>query len=59
MLKKFECDMAYGDEASWHFIKMVLTGENDQKSCITFSKARLLKLLDLVLSVSKLDLKDP
>ena len=39
MLRKPEHDMAYGDEASWHFIEMVLTGENNRKACIHFLKS--------------------
>ena len=39
MLRKPERDMAYGDEASWHFIETVLTGENDRKACIHFLKS--------------------
>ena len=59
MLRKPEHDMAYGDEASCHFIETVLTGKNDFKACITFSKVKLRLLLDLVLNALKLDLRDP
>ena len=47
MLRKPERDMAYGDEASWHFIKMVLTGENDHKACIHFLKSEVAHLAKL------------
>ena len=47
MLKKPECDLAYGDEASWHFIKTVLTGKNDRKACIHFLKSEAAPLAKL------------
>ena len=47
MLRKPERDMAYGDEASWHFIETVLTGENDRKACIHFLKSEAAHLAKL------------
>ena len=59
MPRKTEQNMAYGDEASWHFIETVFTGENKWKACILISKLKLPLLLDLVQNAYKLDLKDP
>ena len=39
MLRKPERDLAYGDEAFWHFIETVLTGKNEHKACIHFLKS--------------------
>ena len=47
MLRKPERDMVYGDEASWHFIKTVLTGKNDRKACIHFLKSEAAPLARL------------
>ena len=47
MLRKPERDMPYGDEASWHFIETVLTGENDRKACIHFLKSEAAHLAKL------------
>ena len=47
MLRKPERDLAYGDEASWHFIETVLTGGNDCKSCIHFLKSKVAPLARL------------
>lgn len=58
MLRKTEPNMAYGDKASWHFIETVFTRKLTTKLKYTFSKVKLRILLDLVLNVSKLDLRD-
>ena len=47
MLRKPEPDLAYGDEASWHFIETVLTGKNDKKACIHFLKSEAAPLARL------------
>ena len=47
MLRKTEQDLAYGDEASWHFIKIVLSGEKNRKACIHFLKSEAASLARL------------
>ena len=47
MLRKPKHDMAYGDEASWHFIVKVLMGENNRKACIHFLKSEAAHLAKL------------
>ena len=47
MLRKPERDIAYGDEASWHFIETVLTGKNNRKACIHFLKSEAAQLARL------------
>ena len=47
MLIKTERDMAYGDKASWHFTKTVLTDENKWKACIYFFKSEAAPLARL------------
>ena len=47
MLRKPECDMAFGDKASWHSIETVLTCKNDRKVCMHFLKSKAAPLARL------------
>lgn len=41
MLRKPDRDMAFGDEASWHFIETVLTVKMTAKLVYTLSKVKM------------------
>ena len=47
MLNKSEGDLAYGDKASWHIVKMVLAGGNERKACFHFLKGEAAHLARL------------